>query len=64
MTEYCDVLNVKLLLEYSRDLKWRARIEEWDFQESGTPVFGIGDTPYEAIENYESLISGKYLIID
>lgn len=69
MTEYCDVLNVKLRLEYRHDLKWRARIDNAEIKENRTSVclqsvFGVGDTPEKSMENYMSLIKGKYLVID
>ena len=69
MTEYCDVLNVKLLLEYHHDLKWRARIDNAEIKVNRTSVclesfFGVGDTPEKAMEKYASLIRGKYIVID
>lgn len=68
--DYADVLNLELVIRRHPNQKNRytARFDKCDTKNSASShilcsVYGEGENPYHAIQDYAFLISGKVLVV-
>jgi hypothetical protein len=71
ITEYADVLNVGIRINYyhNQDTRWSAAFENCETKEDITDPcltgeYGNGHTPEEALYNYVQQIKGKVLVFN